>query len=52
MRMDRIYAFLLAAFMMTACVETPEIEFGVDVDELSVPAEGGVRTVNITVDGE
>ena len=52
MRMDRIYAFLLAAFMMTACVETPEIEFGVDVDELSVPAEGGERTVNITVDGE
>lgn len=52
MRMDRIYAFLLAAFMMTACVDTPEIEFGVDVDELSVPAEGGVRTVNITVDGE
>ena len=52
MRLERIFVFLAAASIMAACVRTPEVEFGVDTDELYVPAEGGVRVVNLSIDGQ
>ena len=51
MKFNKIY--IVAALLMAAvsCVQNPEVEFGVDEKTITVGAEGGERTFNVSASG-
>ena len=49
---NRIIMTLAVAFAAVACVDpNPQIEFGVDTDNINIGAAGGVRKINISSSG-
>lgn len=52
MKINRIIIAFAAALMAVACVDpNPQIEFGVDTDNIAVGPEGGVRKINVSSSG-
>lgn len=51
MKINRIIYAALAMTLAVACVDTPEVEFGVDASTIEIGPAGGVRNINVSSSG-
>ena len=52
MKINRIIIAIVAASMAAACVDpNPQIDFGVDTDNINIGPAGGIRKINVSSSG-
>ena len=51
MKINRIIYAAVAMTLAVACVQTPEVEFGVDASTIEIGPAGGVRKINVSSSG-